>query len=275
QNLIVHAIRGVERLSQAFSYEVDFSADALDLDATLGSPCLVHLTDPAGHERFISGVVQRLSALAHLAETTRYPSTLGPRPYLLSYRHGCRIFQELAIPEVVKKVFADVQLKSADSQWDLRDSYPKRAFCVQYDETEWNFVNRLLEESGIHYFFEHDATGHRMVFRDASPSAAPAEPAEIPFRFDRSLHGDELRAWDLGACERTCISKVAINDYDMLKPSLPLAANESVQDSAIPAQEWYEYPGLYEQPSEGKRLARVRLQELRGERTTVRVHTNA
>src|SRR5262249_49568278 len=270
----VHAIRGLEEVSRAFRYEVDFSIDELDLDETRGALAQVHLVDALGTERFISGVVQAINVLAGSTERFRFRLVLVPRPYLLAYRHGFRIFQQMDVPEIVQKVFADAGIESKAFKWQLGGKYPKRSYCTQFDETEWNFVSRLLEEEGIYFTFEHSSDGHLMVFRDES-SSAPAAQSELPFRYEHLLHGEAGRVWNVRLEARASVSKVVVNDYDLVKPSLNLQAQEEVADSAVLKREWYEYPGNYSAPSTGKRLARTRLEELRSERNQVCVLTNA
>src|SRR5215472_11808179 len=177
--IVLHCIRGREEVSRPFRYEVDFTTDALELDAARGAPAQLHLQDSFGNERFISGVVDALSLVGSPTEQTRFRAVLVPAPYLVSYRHGFRIFQDKDVPEIVKQVFADAGLDSKLFQWDLGQKYPKRSYCVQYDETAWSFISRLLEEEGIYYAFVQSAQGCTIVFRDDSSSAARG--GDLPF----------------------------------------------------------------------------------------------
>src|SRR5215813_3405026 len=271
--MLVHSVRGQEEVSRPFRYEVDISTDGLELDGARGASAQLHLADVLGNERYLWGAVEAVSVLAGSSDRTRFRVVLVPVPYLISYRHGFRIFQGRDVPEIVKQVFTDAGLEQKLFRWDLSAKYPKRDYCVQYDETDWSFISRLLEEEGIYYSFEHSATSSVMTFRDDSSSAAKS--GELPFRFDGQLHGQAMRAWDVVCADRASISKVALNDYDGLKPSLDLAADEEVSDKAVQKREWYEYPGGYAVPGEGKRLARVRLEELRVQRKMARAKTNA
>ncbi len=271
--ILVHSVRGQEEVSRPFRYEVDFSTDNLELDAARGASAQLHLQDVFGNERFVGGAVEAVSVLASSIERTRFRVVLVPLPHLVSYRHGFGIFQDKDVPEIVKQVFTAAGLDPKLFHWELSKKYPKRPYCAQYDETDWSFISRLLEEEGIYYAFEQSAEGCVMIFRDDSSSAATA--GELPFRFDSQLHGQAVRAWDVVCEERASISKVTLNDYDRLKPSLDLAAHEEVSDKALPKREWYEYPGRYGVPAEGKRLARVRLEELRCQRKRARARTNA
>ncbi|HEX8700329.1 MAG TPA: type VI secretion system tip protein TssI/VgrG, partial [Myxococcaceae bacterium] len=273
--LVVHALRGVEQVSRRFVFELDVSMTEFDLDQAHGSPMHVVLEDAWRQVRDVDGVVERVELIAtdDPGQPVRYRLTLAPQQWLIAYRHGFRIFQELSAPDIVKAVFKDAGLEERHFRWVLEGSYPKREYCVQYDESEWDFVCRLLEEEGIWFTFEHSADGHTMVLSDASGTAETMEPASLPFRFDVGRGGDAVSVWDWRGSVRASVTQVSLNDYDMLRPSQSLAAEHQVED-AIGA-EWYEYPGGYTVPAEGRRLVQRRLEELRGQRRTAQARTNA
>jgi len=268
----VHAIRGREEVSRAFRYEVDFEAREIVVDDVRGSTAHLAIEDAAGRVRSISGAVVQLELLANDAATERYRyrAHLAPLPFLLAFRHGSGIFQDLSVPEVVKKVVADAGLD--EPRFDLSGAYPKRDYCVQYDETEWQFVCRLLEEEGIWFSFDHTADGHTMVVADASARAAKSEPATLPFVSDPALHGDELRAWGLVRSARTCVVRTMIDDYDFAHPSVDLRASADAPDGD---GVWFEYPSRALDPAVAKRIAKSRLEEQRTGRRTIRFATNS
>jgi len=270
----VHAIRGREEVSRPFRYEVDFEAAEIDLEKVRGSTARLSLQDPAGSVRHLSGVVTRLEILASDAavERHRYRIHLIPSQARLAFRRGFRIFQAASAPEVVKRVIGDAGLPDDGQRFELAGSYPAREYCVQYDETEWDFVCRLLEEEGIWFRFDHTGDGHAMVIADASAQAPKAEPASLPFVGDASLHGSELRVWNLVQGSRASIAKVRLDDYDFEHPSVDLRAEASGPDGT---GAWFEYPARATAPADTKRLAKARLEELRSKRRTVRFATNA
>uniref|UniRef100_UPI0011446672 type VI secretion system Vgr family protein n=1 Tax=Myxococcus sp. AB025B TaxID=2562794 RepID=UPI0011446672 len=274
-DLVVHALRGEEEVSRRFVFELDLSATELAPEEARGGFAHVVLEDAFGQVREVSGVVDRVDVVAtdDPAQLVRYRLTLVPQPWLVAYRYGFRIFQELSVPDIVKAVFKDAGLEDKLFRWSLEGAYPRREYCVQYDESEWDFVCRLLEEEGIWFAFEHSADGHVMVLSDASESAEVMEPDALPFRYDASLGGDAVAVWDWRSGVRASVSKVSLDDYDMLHPSKKLAADQLAEDSV--QAEWYEYPGRYTQPADGKRLAKRRLEELRGRRKSARARTNA
>jgi type VI secretion system secreted protein VgrG len=270
----VHAIRGREEVSRPFRYEIDVEAPEILVDEIRGSSARITLTDADGRVRHLSGIVSRLEMLATDAavDRYRYRMELAPLPWLLSFRHGFRIFQDLSVPEVVKKVVGDAGLDPACLKLDLSGSYVKRDYCVQYDETEWDFLCRLLEEEGIFFRFDQTADGHPMVVADVSGKSAKADPDTLPFVGDASLHGTALRAWGLVQGARTSPLKTLVDDYDFEHPSVDLRADASAKDGHAT---WFEYPARATAPAVTKRLAKSRLEELRSKRRTVRFATNA
>src|SRR5262249_36138312 len=115
--------------------------------------------------------------------------------------------------------------------------------------------------------------GHQMRLADASDSAPALDPSSLSFVHDGELHGEAVRVFDWRARARASVSKVTLNDYDMLRPSLDLSARAKAKDAID--REWYQYPGRYSVPAEGQRLAKTRLEELRSGRLTASAQTNA
>lgn len=270
----VVAIRGREEVSRPFRYEVDLVAPEIEVEAVRGSSAHLTLTDPGGRVRHLSGTVLRLEVLASdgSVEQARYRLHLIPLHQVLDFRHGFRIFQDLSVPEVVKAVIKDAGLDAASLKSSLSGSYPKRPYCVQYDETEWAFLCRLLEEEGIWYAFEQGEDGHVLSLGDASSDASKAEPDSLPHVADPALHGDALRAWGLTARSRTSLEKAVLDDYDFERPSAALRGEAKGADGH---GLWFEYPARAVAPAEVKRLARTRLEELRSGRRSIRFSTSA
>jgi type VI secretion system secreted protein VgrG len=278
--LTVHAVRGREEVSRPYRFEVDFSGWDVDVDGAPGKRVALVLRSPRGGERGIGGVVEELglAAMEQAGEdaSSRYRAVIVPEPYLaLSLRRGFRIFQEKSTPEIVQKVCEDIGLKPEFFDWGgVTSTYPKRDYCVQYDESEWDFICRLLEDEGIFFAFHHTLDGEvRMAFAEKSGNADPLSPDQLDFTFSPHEDAPSARVWDVRHEARLRPSKATVNDYDMVRPSSALLASAEAQEAI--AREWYEYPGGYRAPAEGKRRAQVRLDELRTPRTTVRGRTDA
>jgi type VI secretion system secreted protein VgrG len=277
----VHAVRGIERLGEPFRFEVDFSAIGVDPDQARGGTASLEVLLPSEIEqtRLVHGQVERLESLVVPPSAAGYElrmrAHLVPRHYLaLSHRAGYRIFQELSAVDIIKKV-----LKAAGIEDELVDfagvtgSYLTRVYCVQYGETEWDFVSRLMEEEGIYYFFRHELDKHVMAFADSNSAAEDLEPAEIPFVLEPDMQGASIRMWDVKTRLRIEPKKVTLNDYDLEKPTLDLV--KSAEADEVIEREHYAYPGRYVDPGEGARRAKVRLDAFRSRRLTTSGKTNA
>lgn len=278
--LTVHAVRGREEASRPYRFEVDFSGEGVDMDGAPGRRVALVLESPRGGERSIGGVVEEigLAAMAQASQDAkfRYRAVIVPEPYLaLSLRRGFRIFQQKSTPEIVRKVCEDAGLKEELFDWGaVTGTYPQRDYCVQYDESEWDFLCRLLEDEGIFFTFHHTPDGEvRMGFADKSGDVDQLAPELLDFTFFPQEDAPTARIWDFRHETRLRPSKATVNDYDMLRPSSTLLASAESQEAV--AREWYEYPGGYRALAEGKRRAQVRLDELRTPRVTVRGHTDA
>ena len=126
-----------------------------------------------------------------------YEVVLRPWLWLLGLTHDCRIFQNLSVVEIVEEIFGKYPEANFDKR--LQRSYPPREYCVQYDESDLDFVQRLLEHEGIFYFFEYDEDGHTLVLADAIDKLKPAKGYEVvPFHFEDSparRDRDFLSSW--------------------------------------------------------------------------------
>src|SRR5690349_3301455 len=181
--ILVHALRGREAVSEAFRYEVDFSAPGMAPDDARGAVATLHVEDTEGNERYVSGVVQSLSVAANNDSAARMRAVLVPIQSLIAYRNGFRIFQDQDVTEIVATVFKDAGFPDKAFRWSTSKSYRKRTYCVQYDETEWAFICRILEDEGIWFAFDQTASGHVMVFADDSTTAKALDPQELGFHF--------------------------------------------------------------------------------------------
>lgn len=287
--LLLARLSGSERLGQPFRYQLDLLSEKGDLDADriLGKAVAVSCPLPAGGERHFHGLVSDFTQLSYGERFHEYQLTLRPWFWFLSRTADCRVFQDLSVPEIFEKLvkekgFSDFRLK-------LKGTYPKLAYCVQYRETAFNFLSRLLEQEGIYYFFEHAAAKHTLVLVDDSSSHAVVQdydavpyypPSLAPARRER----DHLTSWtSVGAVQP---GKYVTADYDYKTPDSAVRAEaENPRPHGLGSSEVFDYPA--ELPaqkdtastallgSEAARVARVRLQELQIAHRVARGEGNA
>jgi type VI secretion system secreted protein VgrG len=193
---------------------------------------------------------------------SRYIARVVPKIALLDRSVDSRIFQDMDVKDIVTKVLDDHDIKGKGVEWKLVGSYPKREYCVQYQESALAFISRLLEEEGIYYYVETpegDDPEEKIVFADDSTVADPIPgDAELVVKPRASLvNVEDAIYWVLDAA-RVRSGKFVLRDYNFEKPQLDLTS--TAEGKQYTNLEVYDYPGLYFEPSEGKRLAQVRLE---------------
>jgi type VI secretion system secreted protein VgrG len=263
--LLFHRMTGREELGRLFYYDVElFSAkDDVNPNALLGEPMTVNVELPSGDLRHFQGYVSRFARVGWAHDYVVHRATLRPWLWLLTRRVNCRIFQNLSLPDVIKKVFADYGF--ADFEVTLTGTYPVREYVVQYRESDFAFVSRLMEEGGIYYFFKHTAASHTLVLVDDQVAHEPMPGyAEVPFYPPNTRVDEYFDHWTSTAEVQS--GGVVLDDYNFKTPAATLLAERSdprAHSNADLTQ--YEYPGGYEVAGDGSELVRVRVEEQQAE----------
>src|SRR5262245_19511963 len=172
--LLFHGMHAREEMGRLGEYQLDVLSPKKDVnpDTILGKNVTVKLALPEDSTRYFNGFVTRFSAGGQYGRYFRYYAIVRPWLWFLTRTTDCRIFQEMTVPDIVKKVFADHP--TADFAFELTASYRKWTYCVQYRETDFNFVSRLLEEEGISYYLRHTDGHHTVVLTDSTSKHTPA-----------------------------------------------------------------------------------------------------
>ncbi len=263
-----------ERLGTPFEITLtcDTPADGIVIDDLLGSGLAVRLATPRGTVRWFHGMVAEAAAVASGARTSLVELVLRPEFWFLDNERDCRIFQNLSSLEIVIEVCS---AQGIDVVVDALTGRPeKREYCVQYRESTFSFLSRLLEEEGIYYRFGHGPRRHRLeLFDDAAAHRHDAEYRTVPLRPTRGdLIGVE-HAWGLETRARFRPSAFACTDYDFESPSKSLLARRRSESRG--AFEVFDYPGRYTHQNQGEEIARIRLEQLRSESAAVRFRCDA
>jgi type VI secretion system secreted protein VgrG len=253
-----------EEVSRLFEFQVvAISPDvAISADDVLGTSAAVSVEVAAeGVKRWFHGVVAAFGVEGADGRDISYRLTLRPWLWLLTRRANVRIFQEMTAPDIIKEIFGEYTSTFVD---ELSATYGTRTYCVQYRETDFNFVCRLMEEEGIFFFFRHAEDKHELVLADASSSHQPLEGfATIPFDDDRRqiVGAAVISEWRMRHEIQT--GKVTLRDYDFINPATDLTSTTaaSSRSHAENAREVYDYPGLYAVKADGDARAVVRLAE--------------
>ena len=261
--LHVLEFHGGEGLSSLFSYSVDLACREADLDfsSIVGQPALITLTRQ-GQARHVHGVVSQFQQQRRGRTFTLYDATLEPRAFRLNNRVDCRIFQQLTMKEVVSRVLNQHQIPHRFRCKGNQDP-PEREYCVQYRETDWNFVSRLLEEEGFFFFFQHTASSHELVISN-DPLVHEEIPGEATLHMGAPPEDSESREriFKMSYAEQVVPGKVALRDYNFQMPQVDFSTEaEGDSEQAEAELEVYDYPGIYDAPEAGRGLSQVRQQE--------------
>jgi type VI secretion system secreted protein VgrG len=265
------------RLGQVAEAEVFVrSAVYVEPDDLLGVPARIAFgREDLDHELF--GVVMSVTMVTSPEDDARpellyqlhVTSLLG----LLERHVDCRIFQDKDVKEIVSTVLRDLGIDDKLQSWRLVAKYPKREYCVQYNESALAFVSRLLEQEGIYFSSDKSDGGELLVFEDDSLMSDPVDgEKELLYRHGAGLDAADEAISVITQRHRTATGKVVLRDYDFKKPEIDLTVTAAAQKDAN--LEIYDYPGLYTDPKEGKRLAQVRLEAMQAERVTLELESS-
>ena len=260
-DLQVLEFKGREAISQPFAFELELISERpdLDLESLLHQPAFLEFTADSGG---IHGLVYRVAQGDSGHRLTRYHITLRPQLAYLAHRINQRIFQHLTVEKIISQVLEEHGIQSNAYKFEFGQTvYPEREYCVQYDESDLHFVQRLCEEEGIHYHFQHSEQGHVLVFGDDQtvfPKLAPTA-----YQQDTGLVADEPVVKRFALRLETRTSRVTRRDYDFEKPKLLMEAAFTSEFS--PDLEDYDYPGRFVERERGKHLAKRNLERHRSD----------
>lgn len=264
--LKVVQIEGRESLSQPFLFllNVVMEESEPDFEAILGQAALLTIEGSEG-TRHVSGIVSRFEQSGEPTRLTQYRVEMVPKIWLLGLRHKSRIFQEMTVPDIIRKVLADAGIPASEFQFKTKRKYAEREYCVQYRESELAFISRLMEEEGIYYWFEHTDKSHTMILGDATSAHVPiAGDANLIFHSATGEEPEFEHVHKFRYAQEVRPGEVVLRDFDFKKPKLDLTADKAAdRDTNL---QIYDYPGEYVQPSEGKTLSEIRLQEFQASR---------
>lgn len=260
---VVDSFNGEEGLSRLFRFQLELvaeSANVVPFDALLGEEVSVAFDLGGEPARFFSGIISEVTQGTHDSRLVTYSVEMVPKLWLLTRTARSRIFQRLSVPEILSRVLADGEV---DHLMEVQGNFHPREYVVQYRETDFNFVSRLMEEEGIYYYFTHTEGGHTMVLANA-----PDGHAELPAGPIRFVGGGGsgpaggVTQWDKTQSLRS--GKYSLRDHHFELPRQNLEASAVIQESVqagavthfldLPANqqtEIYDYPGGYAQRFDG------------------------
>jgi len=263
--LLFHRITVNEALGQLFDFQLEvISSDhSIELETLLGQSMTVHLELPGGGVRHFNGMVSQLSSLGSIGRFAHYGITLQPWLWFLSRTADCRIFQNKTIPDIIKEIFSDFGF--SDVEDSLSGNYEPWVYCVQYRETAFNFISRLMEQEGIYYYFKHEEDKHILVLSDSISSHEPVEGfEEIPFyppEQSEEADFDRFLEWQISQEVQT--TSYTLDDYDFEGPKTDLQTTLTASKKHTGTDyKIFDYPGEYPDTGVGNEYVKYRMEEL-------------
>jgi type VI secretion system secreted protein VgrG len=261
--VVLRSMAGREELGRLFEYELILTSDdnAIKADDILGQNVTIRLDLAGDKTRYFNGFVSRFAQTGRSQSHSTYRATIRPWLWFLTRRADCRIFQEMSVPDIIKAVFKDYGPAKFDVA--LSGSYDKWTYCVQYRETDFNFVSRLMEQEGIYYYFKHEDGKHTLMLCDSDKAHSTIEGnEEVPFR-PPSNQVTEEHVYDWSTTQEVLPGLYSLTDFDFEKPSVDLAAQSKIERKHENAKyEYYDYPGEYLEEKGGKDYTKARIEEI-------------
>jgi len=263
--LLFHSLDGTEALSEPFDFNVALLSTnpRLDRKALLGQPLTLVIPTQGflAEPRFLNGKITAVAVSSEEIGGTRYAVyTLRVQPDLwpMTQDRNFRIFQQQTVPQIVKTLLAEYNVQLEDQ---LTSSYRQWEYCVQYSESSFNFISRLMELEGIYYYFKHQQDQHTLVLADAPQIHTPYPGYEtIPYHLTPSggiTSEQGISQWTLA--DQVTPGIYSLDDYDFRKPNAWLLQARQNPVSPQPGQiDVYDWPGRYTEHQQGEFYARVR-----------------
>lgn len=267
--LLLVGFHGAESLGRMFEFELDLISEGSPVDHTkiLGQNVTVEMELYQEQTRYFNGYISRFSLVAvdesssDAKKIYTYRATLVPHLWFLTRVADCRIFQSMTVLDIVKSLLKEKGY--TDIKESISGSYRTWEYCVQYRETDFNFISRLLENEGIYYYFEHDKTKHTMVLCD-SPSAHQPASNYDSLKFDEPdfESGTDAFLWDWNLGYEITPNQYAMTDYDFTQPQTDLSKVVNIEHpDDMGTYEVFDYPGGYTVAGDGRNYTKTRLEE--------------
>ena len=261
--LVIKSMKGTEQLGRLYQFSLVLLSENPDIefDEIIGTNATIRL-ETGNEPRLFNGFISRFSLSGFEGGfTARYTATLVPWTWFLTRVSDCRIFQNMSVPDIIKEIIGDYGF--SDIKDKLSGSYKPWEYCVQYRETAFNFISRLMEKEGIYYYFEHEDGKHIMVLADG-PSSHETCCDPVPFRpreAGTKTGNHVVNEWMVE--KQVLPGAFAHRDFNFQKPKSTLESAHNIpREHPMADFEIYDYPGEFMESGDGDKYASIRMQEL-------------
>lgn len=277
--LLFRSMHGNEGLSELFEFEVDLLSPntSVDMKSVLGKPLTLEIETIDGTPRYLNGQITRFTMIGREESSSRYVvyrALVQPWLWYLTRTSDCKIFQNKSVVDILDEVLGEYGFAFEKK---LSATYRQRDYSVQYQETDFAFVSRLMEHEGIYYYFKHEKNQHTLVLADdmGAHDTLPGYPRIGYLAADRG--GDPGREvidqWEV--TEEIRPGTFVVDDFDFKKPKADLLNTRSQPRGNDHGQyEMYEWLGGYSDAGQGEHYARIRLEEAQAQAEVDTGHSN-
>ncbi len=267
ESLLFKSLTGTEELSHLYHFDIELLSPYPDLDlkSLLGQSITIESRSNPVAPRYFNGIITKITRHGREKEGDRYHvyrAVLCPDLWLLTQNRDFHIWQEKNITEIISSVLNELQIKFENK---LTESYRAWEYCVQYNESDFEFISRLMEHEGIYYYFEHKLGEQVLILIDSPDEHQPLSGYEdIPWTMqsgDSIVKKEGIYRWQV--TDSLTPALYTHDDYDFRKPhAILLEARQNPQSYIKKKSNMYEWPGRYVEPSDGQFYTKVRQQEL-------------
>ncbi|OTA19580.1 type VI secretion system substrate VgrG1b [Xenorhabdus beddingii] len=264
KSLYFKSLVGVERLSESYAFEVQLLSkkklsDPISLHNTI---LTVEIKNKSTAPRYLSGYIEKIAYAPFNKDDEDfylYTATIRPKLWELNQRMGYSIWQNKTVPDILAEVLSKAGILFENQ---LTEKYRTWEYCVKHNETDFDFIHRLMEHEGIYYYFKHDMANHTLILVDSPQSHQPM-PGYKEIKYINACHSrksspEHIDNWNV--CSVTIPNSYSLDDYNFRKPRAKLFTTAQTPASSISDTEIFNWPGRYVEHEQGQFYAKVRQQ---------------
>ena len=261
--LLLAGFEGREEMSSLFEYTLQLRSEDDNIvgQSMVGQPIQFWVKSLDEKVRWFSGVVSRFDYLGRGDRLSIYRAQVVPWMWFLTRNQDCRIFQHMSIPEIIRQILDERGFTDYETKF-IREHHRTLEYCVQYNESDFNFVSRLMERAGICYFFRHEQDRHVLVMADTPNACQPGLDPEVRFTDNMAerSNANEIWQWEHSVEFRT--GRWAHKDFDFKSPQTDLLTDTTTLMDVQKSRDWevFEYPGEYYGRDEGDTDVKLRIE---------------
>ena len=226
-DLLLDGMEGAEGISELYKFNLFMRSGSSNLSAAtiVGKNVTVTMEVEGGSKRYIHGIVSRFIQSGYDVDFATYQAELVPSLWLLTLSRDRKIYQTKSILDIVKAVLGEGGITFSDK---TSGTYTALDYCVQYDETDFDFISRLMEHAGIFYYFTFTSSGHTMVLGDAASAHSSCAGASTLRFFPRTGQTNPIdTVYRFEFEKRVALKSATVSDYDFVKPATSLSGNNA------------------------------------------------